>query len=108
MTLRGFSSELKDSPSWRHAPHPYGRDYHHAELTYRGRPIGVPSTSPVKNAEVGQRVRVHVSMDGSGTNRYLVVEEPIPAGMQFVKGSLDAQNVSHYELRAGAAGPQAV
>ncbi|MFW5996533.1 MAG: tetratricopeptide repeat protein [Lentisphaeria bacterium] len=101
VSLTGFSEELKDPNSWRHRPDPYARKYRHAPLTYRGRSIGVDSSSPVENIEIGQRVDVRVSIRGGSRDSYLVVEEPIPAGMRFVEGSLEAQRAAHHEIKDG-------
>ncbi|MGM0486920.1 MAG: tetratricopeptide repeat protein [Planctomycetota bacterium] len=98
VSLKGFSKELKDPKSWGGDPHVYYRKYRHTPLTYRGRSIGVDSSSPVKNIEVGQRVHVHVSIDGGHQNRYMVIEEPIPAGMRFVEGSLRDGRATHHEI----------
>ncbi|MGI9457583.1 MAG: hypothetical protein ACR2NU_13545, partial [Aeoliella sp.] len=95
VSMRGFSSELKDPNSWRH-PYVRGRSYRHAQLEYRGRPIGAGSTSPVKNIEIGQRVQVFVDMNNSHENQvYLVVEEHLPAGMMLVDDSLSGGFVHH-------------
>ena len=104
-TLRGFSSELKDPGSWRY-PYVKARHYRHAPLEYRGKPIGPGSTSPVKNVEIGQRVRVYVDIyqasSSSGTFRgYTLVEEHLPAGMMLVAGSLSAGGSIHHEVDGG-------
>lgn len=100
VVLRGFSSDLKDPGSW-HYPYVQSRSYRHAPLEYRGKPIGAGSTSPVKNIEIGQRVKVDVDIYGGSSRRsYLVVEESIPAGMMFVAGSLRGHFV-HHEVHAG-------
>ena len=103
VTLRGFTRNLKDPESW---PYPYvhGREYYHRTLEYRGRSIGVNSTSPVQNIEIGQRVRVHVDINhytNTKTHRgYLVVEEHLPAGMMLAEGSLKGSHV-HHEIDTG-------
>jgi hypothetical protein len=99
-SLRGFSKDVSDPKSWNR-PYVRSRRYLHAPLTYRGKSIGVSSSSPVKNIEIGQRVRVHVDIyDYVSHKNYFVVEEPMPAGLMFVRGSLRG-NFDHHEVRAG-------
>jgi alpha-2-macroglobulin len=87
-TLRGFSPELKDPKSWSY-PYVRSRTYSHAQLRYRDKPIGVNSTSPVKDIEIGQSVRVYVDIyTRSNIHGYVAIEEHLPAGMVYVKGSL--------------------
>jgi uncharacterized protein YfaS (alpha-2-macroglobulin family)/tetratricopeptide (TPR) repeat protein len=91
ISLRGFSSTLKDPQSWRY-PHVRRRTYLHAPLEYRGRPIGASSTSPVTNIAIGQRVMVRVDvMEHHDRTMYTVIEEPLPAGTMLVEGSLSGQ-----------------
>ncbi|TWU38825.1 Outer membrane protein assembly factor BamD [Novipirellula aureliae] len=95
VSLRGFSSELKDPESWTY-PMVRNRWYRHAPLEYRGRPIGPISTSSVKNIEVGQRVMVHVDVfERQDHTMYTTVEEHLPAGMMLVEGSLSGQFDHH-------------
>lgn len=98
-TLLGFSPEMKDPASWAN-PHVEERSYRHAQLEYRGRPIGVNSTSPVKKLENGQRMDVLVRTTHSWMNCYMAVEEPLPAGTTLVEGSLRG-NFSHFEVASG-------
>ena len=99
-TIRGFSAQLKDFGEGR--PHYYNRQrkYYHADLEYRGRPLGAPSTSPVRNVEIGQRIKVHLEMHDSGVTEevraYRVLEEHLPAGAVLVEGSVKG-GFSHYE-----------
>ncbi len=88
VSMRGFSKDLKDPNSWRY-PHVRGRTYRHAQLEYAGKPIGVGSSSPVKNIEIGQRVQVRVDLYESYNHKtFTVVEEFIPAGFILADGSL--------------------
>ncbi len=98
-SLIGFSPEFKDPGSWTY-PSVSSRNYRHAPLEYRGRPIGVNSTSPVKKLDSGQRMDVVVSTVHSGMNWYMVVEEPLPAGTTLVEGSLQG-NFNHFETAPG-------
>ncbi|MCA9261228.1 MAG: hypothetical protein KDA61_18560, partial [Planctomycetales bacterium] len=99
--LRGFSPKI-DTPD-RNSPQfwPYAdvaaRHFRHAALLYKGRPIGPGSTSPLKHAGLGQRVHVDVDVRlYRQCNSYAIVEEPIPAGMTVVEGSL-AGRFEHVE-----------
>ena len=98
-TLRGFSAKLNDfgaGPQYYHR----ARSFHHADLEYRGRPLGAGSSSPVRNAEIGQRIKVHLAMHTAGqaedVNSYRVLEEHLPAGTVLVEGSLTG-DFSHFE-----------
>lgn len=96
-SLRGFSRDLSDPESWQY-PEVRRRRYRHAPLEYRGRDIGVASTSPVENIEIGQRVRVDVSVyHPRHDDAHYVVEEHVPVGMMVVEGSL-AGGFDHYEI----------
>jgi len=95
VSMRGFSKDLKDPNSWKY-PYVRGRTYRHAPLEYSGKPIGIGSTSPVKNIEIGQRVMVHVDLyESYSQNSYTVVEEYIPAGFILVKDSLKGRHQHH-------------
>jgi tetratricopeptide (TPR) repeat protein len=96
-TLRGFSTRIEDPGSWQH-PEVRWRKYMHAPLTYRGAVIGAESTSPVEDVEVGQRVHVRISITPAGSPGHLVIEEPVPAGMTVIPGSLRGHD-DHYEVR---------
>jgi len=101
VTLRGFSSDLKDPASWDY-PVVRHRYYRHDTLRYRGRAIPAGSTSPVANVEIGQRVKVVVDVyyKYHSHKAYLVVEEHLPAGMMLVSGSLSGRFV-HHEIHPG-------
>lgn len=99
-TLRGFSAKLTDfgaGPQYYHR----ARDYHHADLEYRGRPLGAGSSSPVRQLEIGQRIKVHLAMHTAGqaedVNSYRVLEEHLPAGTMLVEGSLTGE-FAHAEI----------
>jgi len=95
--LFGFSPDTKSNTvevrpgvtQWQHM---------HAPLEYRGKPIGVQSTSPVKNLENGQRVNVRLS-DTRGvhhSNRWFVLDIPLPAGARLVPDSItNTSNLPH-------------
>jgi len=98
VSMRGFSGELVDPKSWSY-PYIHSRTYRHAPLEYRGRPIGASSSSPVKNIELGQRIKVHVDVGGHHQHKtYTVVEEHLPAGLLLVEGSLTGQ-FDHYIIQ---------
>ncbi len=92
VSLRGFSRQMNDpssDPNRGKYPFVRSRTYQHAPLEYRGRLIGPSSSSPVQKIEVGQRVKVHVRLHHSYVQKaYVVVEEPLPAGLMLVDGSL--------------------
>ena len=88
VSMRGFSKDIKDPKSWSH-PYVRGRAYRHAQLEYAGKPIGVNSSSPVKNIAIGQRIHVDVNLNESyNRQQFMVVEEHIPAGFILAEGSL--------------------
>ncbi len=88
VTLRGFSPEIKDPGTLAELKFK-DRYYYHAPLEYRGRGIGAASTSPVANAEVGQRVSVRLEFaEKWRADQYMVIEEPLPAGTVLVDGSV--------------------
>ncbi|HBP22611.1 MAG TPA: hypothetical protein DEA08_33130, partial [Planctomycetes bacterium] len=98
-TFRGFrpSYSGKSKRGWR----VYHRRYLHAPLRHRGKSIGVQSTSPVKNATLGQRVEVEVSVSARARKESaLIVHEPLPAGMALVPNTLQGGFV-HHELQDG-------
>ncbi|MBS3764776.1 MAG: hypothetical protein KGZ25_15860, partial [Planctomycetes bacterium] len=100
VTLRGFSKNVKDPHSWNR-PYVRHRYYRHARLQYRGRPIGASSSSPVRNIEVGQRVKVHIDIyDYHNNKNYFVVEENLPSGLMLVRDSVSG-NFIHHEIHAG-------
>jgi len=88
LTLRGFSEQIKD-PGTLTALKLGNRFYYHAPLEYRGRPIGAASTSPLANAEIGQRISVKLELaEKWRADQYMVVEEPLPVGAVLVEGSV--------------------
>ena len=102
VTLRGFSSDLADPKSWAY-PEVRHRYYRHDTLRYRGRPIGAGSSSPVADIEIAQRVKVYVDIYYRHYPRprsYMVVEEPLPAGMMLMAGSVKGPFV-HHEIHPG-------
>jgi tetratricopeptide (TPR) repeat protein len=88
-TLFGFSPDVKPTPD-HVVPHMNRVEQRHAELEYRGRPIGAASSSPVKNLENGQRVRIEVWSDRgySGGDRRHSVEISLPPGARLDESTL--------------------
>jgi alpha-2-macroglobulin len=97
--LFGFSPDTKSNTDqvrpgvthWQHM---------HAPLEYRGKPIGVASSSPVKNAENGQRVNVRLQ-DTRGyhdSNRWFVLDIPLPAGARLVPDTIGNSNNLPHEI----------
>ncbi|MCY2929560.1 MAG: hypothetical protein NTV86_08720 [Planctomycetota bacterium] len=100
VTLRGFSTDMTEPGGWNY-PRVQSRTYRHANLEYRGRPIAAESSSPVSHVEVGQHVKVNVTMEyWGGEHAYVAVEEPLPAGMVLVEGSLQGRFI-HHDVRDG-------
>ena len=97
-TLTGFSSDMKPTG---HSVNP-GIDIWqqlHSPLEYRGRPIPVDSSSPVKNLEHGQRVHMRaIDQHGHYPGRWYILEIPLPAGARLVDGSLSADDKSRCEV----------
>lgn len=87
--LFGFSSDTKSNFETIR-PGVTELTYLHAPLEYRGRPI-VESDSPVKNLENGQRVHVKARDTKSYhlSNRWFVIEIPLPAGARLVPDSIN-------------------
>ena len=99
-TLVGFSADTKTTGNTVH-PSMDEWSYLHAPLEYRGRPITVPSSSPVKNLENGQRVNVRLA-DHHGYwtgNRWFVLDVPLPAGARLVEGSISVRDNLRYEVQ---------
>lgn len=91
-TLRRFSSDLTDPDSFKLSV--IQHLYCHDELTYQGRSIGAESTSPVKHIEVGQRVQVWLGIGNRYSyDGYLMIVEPIPAGMTLVRDSIQSNAI---------------
>ena len=97
--LFGFSPDTRSNTAdvrpgithWEHM---------HAPLDYRGQPIGVASSSPVKNLENGQRVNVRLR-DQRGyhhSNRWFVLDIPLPAGARLVPDSITTSDNQPHEI----------
>jgi len=97
-TLTGFSNDTK-STSDSVRPGVTDWAYLHAPLEYRGKPI-VESNSPVKNLENGQRVHVSVRDFKSyqHSNRWFVIDIPLPAGARLVADSIDVGPAFRHEI----------
>ncbi len=87
--LFGFSSDTKANdvrPGINRIRHL------HTALEYRGKPINASSSSPVNNLENGQRM--HVIVDDThgyySSNRWFVMDVPLPAGTRLVEGSINS------------------
>lgn len=102
-TLFGFSPDTKsNTDSVRPGINRW--EQMHAPLEYRGRPIQVASTSPVKNLENGQRVNVRLA-DNRGywnANRWFVLDISLPAGARLVEDSFHIGNNLHPEIDANS------
>jgi TolA-binding protein len=100
-TLFGFSPDVKATPNDQ-LPHMNRVELRHAELEYRGRRIGAGSSSPVKNLENAQRVRVEVVSDRGyhGGDRRHMVEIALPPGCRLDESTFSGNggNVSGREI----------
>jgi alpha-2-macroglobulin len=101
-TLNGFSSDIKSTADSVHPGIDSWR-YLHAPLEYRGKSIGVSSTSPVKNAENGQRinVRLHDQNAHWHAGRWFIMDIPLPAGTRLVPGSIAVNDSQQFEVHPG-------
>lgn len=98
-TLFGFSSDTASNannvtPAIRNWAHM------HSRIEYRGKPIPVSSSSPVKNLENGQRVNVRMS-DGRAQwhpNRVFVLDMALPAGARLVADSISVSDSFRPEI----------
>ena len=63
------------------------REFLHGRLSRNGVPLNAQSTSPVKNVELGQKIRVPLKFQNK-MNREVIIVERIPDGFDYVKGSL--------------------
>jgi hypothetical protein len=98
VTLSGFSPEIVDPKSWE-KPFIRSRRYYHAPLEYRGRQIA-SSTTEITQLEDGMRTYVNVDIEERTSNRYLIVDEYLPAGTMLVEDSMSG-NYQHYETGDG-------
>ncbi len=99
-TLFGFSPDTKATDD-NVRPSVENWYYLHAPLEYRGKPISVASSSPVKNLENGQRVCVSINDQGYWFgNRWFVLDVPFPAGARLVEDSVRLSEKSRYEILA--------
>ncbi len=88
-TLFGFSADIKPTPgpvipTMEHVRHL------HADLEYRGKPIGARSSSPVKNLENGQRLQVEVGTQRGyrGDGHRYALEIALPPGARLNESTL--------------------
>jgi hypothetical protein len=93
-TLSGFSPDIKDPKSWD-KPYVESRRYYHTPLEYKGRQIAYSSTE-ITQLPDGNRTNVTVGIKDSYTNRYIVINEYIPAGTVLVNNSVSG-NYQYYE-----------
>ena len=88
-TLFGFSPDMK--PTGQNGlPSVESVQHLHAQLEYRGKPIGAGSSSPVKNLENGQRLQVLVrSYQGyPGDGHRYALEMALPPGTRLDENTL--------------------
>lgn len=88
-TLYGFSSDMKSTENV--GPVMNQVRYLHTPLEYRGKPITVASTSPVKNLENGQRVHVVLNNHrGWNGDRRHILEISLPSGCRLDESTFSA------------------
>ncbi len=90
-TLFGFSPDVKASPQ-NVVPCMEYVQHLHAQLEYRGKPIGAGSSSPVKNLENGQRLHVVVRTDRGhpGDGHRYALEIALPPGTRLDESTVGA------------------
>ena len=88
-TLFGFSPDVQASPQ-NVVPCMEYVQHLHAQLEYRGKPIGAGSSSPVKNLENGQRLHVVVRTDRGypGDGHRYALEIALPPGTRLDDSTL--------------------
>ncbi len=88
-TLFGFSTDVKASPENVLPTMEYVRHLH-ADLEYRGKPIGARSSSPVKNLESGQRLQIEVGTHRGyrGDGHRYALEIALPPGARLNESTL--------------------
>ena len=88
-TLYGFSPDVKATPD-NVIPSMEYVQHLHAQLEYRGKPIGAGSTSPVKNLENGQRLHVVVGTHRGWPQegRRYALEIALPPGARLDESTL--------------------
>ena len=104
LLLEGYPPEAVDAKPWDH-PEITSRKYFHSTLLYGDSYLNAASTSPVKNIELGQRIRVEIKLRNSAAEiakhpQYLIWDEPVPACFQLVPGSLQG-NWDRLEIMPG-------
>lgn len=97
-TLSGFSSEFRDPKTWDR-PFIRSRKYYHSPLEYKGRTIA-SSTSEVTQLQDGERTYVSVDIREGALDRYLIIQEYLPAGTMLVDGSISGE-FQHYQTGDG-------
>ncbi|MCX6878934.1 MAG: tetratricopeptide repeat protein [Verrucomicrobia bacterium] len=92
-TLFGFSPDVKATPP-NVVPCMENVQHLHAQLEYRGKPIGAGSSSPVKELENGQRLHVVVSTNRGWNQdgRRYVLEIALPPGTRLDESTLTANS----------------
>lgn len=97
-TLSGFSTEIIDPKSWAY-PYIQSRKYYHTPLEYKGRKIAY-SSMELSQLPDKARTNVSVSIKEGRSDRYIIINEYLPAGSVLVKDSITG-NHQHYEIGDG-------
>jgi tetratricopeptide (TPR) repeat protein len=100
-TLSGFSPDTKETGGTS-GPVISKWEYYHAPLEYRGKSIGVNSTSVVRNLPQGDLVNVRMNFRNHGSsNRAFIIDIPLPAGARLLPESIALSDSRHrHEITA--------
>lgn len=100
-TLSGFSPDTKETGGTT-GPVIARWEHFHAPLEYRGKSIGVNSTSVVKNLPQGDLVNVRMNFRNHGaSNRAFIIDIPLPAGARLLPESIALSDSRHrHEITA--------
>ena len=98
VSLTGFTKDLEHEPAWT-SPEIRSKRFIHENLTYRGRTIGT-STMQISELESGRLATVRIRLRGRTGDRYLVLEDAIPAGATLLRDSVSG-NYSYMQTAGG-------
>lgn len=85
VTLTGFTVDFDRAPAWK-KPSLLSKTFIHEDLTYKGRAIAA-STMAVTELESGGTATVRIRLSGSTGDRYIALEDRLPAGATLLQNS---------------------
>lgn len=85
VTLTGFTRTFEREPSWK-KPAIVGKSIIHEDLAYNGRTIG-SSSMEVSELESGGTAKIRIGLSGYTGDRYLALEDNLPAGATLLADS---------------------